>query len=67
MGQIATCFYRLCFKEIVKQDVNTDYDTYGHEEDVDYVTDRNHYYEHDYDDMESAETDDQRMRVRILS
>ena len=63
MGQIATCFYRLCFKEIVKQDVNTDYDTYGHEEDVDYVTDRNHYY----DNMESAESDDQSVRVRILS
>ena len=52
--KVATSFYRLCCKEIVKEDVNTDYDTYGQEGDVDYVTNQNPYYEHDYDDMETA-------------
>ena len=54
MGQFSTCIYRLCCKEIVKEDINTDYETYGHEGDIDYVTNQNHYYEHDYDDMETA-------------
>ena len=52
MGQVASSFYRLCRKEIVKEDINTDYDTYGQEGDVDYVTNQNLYYERDYDDME---------------
>ena len=54
MCQVASIFSRLCCKEIVKEDVNTDYDTYGQEGDVDYVTNQNPYYEHDYDDMETA-------------
>ena len=54
MGQVATCLYRFCCGEIVKRDINIDYDTYGREGDVDYVTDRNQYYELDYDDMETA-------------
>ena len=59
MGQAAGSLYRtLCCKEIVKEDVNIDYDTYGHEGDVDYVTNQNPYYEHDddydYDDMENS-------------
>ena len=54
MGQIATCFYRLCYKETVKEETNDDYETYGHEGDVDYVTNENPDYEETYDDMETV-------------
>ena len=63
---MSTFLYRLCCKDIVKEDINTDYDTYGHEEDIDYVTNQNHYYEHDYDydDMETAAAE-QRARPHV--
>jgi len=54
MGQGATCLFVAQPVEIVKRDINIDYDTYGREGDVDYVTDQNQYYELDYDDMETA-------------
>ena len=65
MSQAASSFYRLCCKEIVKEDINTDYETYGHEGDVDYVTNQNPYYEHDYDDMESTEGQKTQPRARV--
>ena len=66
MGQAAGSLYRtLCCKEIVKEDVNIDYDTYGHEGDVDYVTNQNPYYEHKYDDMESTEGQKTQPHARV--
>ena len=69
LDKVPTTFYRLCCKEIVKEDINTDYDTYGHEGEVDYVTNQNPYYEHNYDDMEIATGQKGRpyARVRALS
>ena len=62
---VSNSFYRLCCKEVVKEDINTDYDTYGQEEDVDYVTNQNPYYEHDYDDMETAASQTGRLHAQV--
>jgi len=43
------------YKGVVKNDINADYDTYGQEGDVDYITNENVYYEGDYDSMETSQ------------
>ena len=45
MGQFITLFRG----GIIKEDINNDYDTYGDIDDNDYATDRNIYYECDYE------------------
>ena len=69
MGQFASSLYKLCCKEVVKEEVNTDYNTYGHEGDIDYVTNQNPDYEIDYDNMETAagQRGTPQARVRALS
>ena len=49
------CFFRFRYKGVVKNDINADYDTYGQEGDVDYITNENFYYEGDYDSMETSQ------------
>ena len=49
------CFFRFRYKGVVKNDINADYDTYGQEGDVDYITNENAYYEGDYDSMETSQ------------
>ena len=48
-------FFRFRYKGVVKNDINADYDTYGQEGDVDYITNENVYYEGDYDSMETSQ------------
>ena len=45
--------YRFRYKAVVKSDINADYDTYGQEDDVDYITNENAYYGGDYESMET--------------
>ena len=49
------CFFRFRYKGVVKTDINADYDTYGQEGDMDYITNENVYYEGDYDSMETSQ------------
>ena len=52
---VVLCFFRFRYKGVVKNDINADYDTYGQEGDVDYITNENVYYEGDYDSMETSQ------------
>ena len=52
---VVLCYSRFRYKGVVKTDINADYDTYGQEGDVDYITNENIYYEGDYDSMETSQ------------
>ena len=48
-------FFRFRYKGVVKNDINADYDTYGQEGDVDYITNEKAFYGGDYDSMETSQ------------